>query len=32
MKWVLIFAATVELHPLKDILAEIIGFKYKRAI
>jgi hypothetical protein len=30
MKWVLIFAATVDLHPLKDTLAEIIGFKYKR--
>ena len=31
MKWVLIFAATVELHPLKDTLAEIIAFKYKTA-
>jgi hypothetical protein len=27
MKWVLIFAATVELHPLKGTLAEIIAFK-----
>jgi hypothetical protein len=31
MKWALIFAATVELQPLKDTLAEIIGFEYKRA-